>query len=345
MADHPVAADGSRENEFPFTEWQLGLEAAAGRLTGRVRNCARNAFVHLRGAWTLHHVDDEMALFRALTAEEEAATALMHALKTKGYAGAERLRPRDHRHKNALWPVVEAVSRIIAETRMPEPKVGLSKVGPPKISLRIDMAAMAGTAEPMWAEPDHPLNFTLGLWNDGERLLHYFDEQFAELAAERGVHSLREHLTQAANLRNQLLYADDAGCPMVSFDDTLLKARAIRVGILFAMTIIVMQTPVHQLFVTQCLEALLRLLAANEGISFDYSEADQVSGRPTLVINREEGEDPKVWVRRPIAVSGIWGNQGWMKPAQLRAEACSAAKVSCPEPPAVGRSDDNHYPR
>lgn len=307
-----------RPADFPFSDWQIGVEDAAGRLTGRARNCARNAFLHLRGAWHLHYLDDEMAAFRAITAEEEAATALIQALKARRYAGAERLRPWNHVHKSAFWPLVDAVNRVLVASGMPAPKVALSRKGPPRVALKIDVAAMTGSKEPLWGEPDHPLNFVLRAGDETEPLLHFFEKQFAELAAERGARSLKEHVEREANLRNRLLYADDAGCPSVSFDDDMLRARALRVGILVILAIIVMQTTERQLFVTQCLEALLRVLDAQGGIAFDYADATPPRDRQLLMIRRMPGEDAKVSLRRPIAVDGVWGNQGWGFPAPLR---------------------------
>lgn len=72
-----LSDETERAVEFPFADWLLGVEDAGNRLAGRVRHCSRSAFVHLRKAWRLHGVDDEMSAFRAITAEEEAATALI----------------------------------------------------------------------------------------------------------------------------------------------------------------------------------------------------------------------------------------------------------------------------
>lgn len=53
-------------------------------------------------------------MFRAITAEEEAATALMFALKLRGYPRSNRLKPRDHGQKSAWTPLIEAIGKMFA---------------------------------------------------------------------------------------------------------------------------------------------------------------------------------------------------------------------------------------
>lgn len=88
-----------RPAELPMSENNLAVESNTLRLRGKIKHCTRNAYVNLRKSWTLHPVDSEMYLFRAITAEEEAATALMLALKKQHYPNAEQLNPRNHTHK------------------------------------------------------------------------------------------------------------------------------------------------------------------------------------------------------------------------------------------------------
>jgi len=50
-----------------------------------------------------------MAAFRVITAEEEVATAIFHALVRRKYVGANQIDPRNHVHKAAVAPFFEAV--------------------------------------------------------------------------------------------------------------------------------------------------------------------------------------------------------------------------------------------
>lgn len=77
---------------MPFEDIHLRIEEAIEKLkVPRIRHACRNAFNHLRKAWVLHPIDAEMSSFRAITAEEEAAAAVIRALRHKHYPNAEKL--------------------------------------------------------------------------------------------------------------------------------------------------------------------------------------------------------------------------------------------------------------
>jgi hypothetical protein len=324
-----------RSEAFPFSEWQLGVEEAANRLSGRVKQCARNAFIHLRKAWRLHGIDDEMSAFRAITAEEEAATALIQALKVRGYSGADRLRPWKHVHKSAFWPLIAAVNQVLLRSRMPAPRVVLSRKGPPRVRVNINVTELAGgNGEPVWAEPDQPLNFAIRSGNALAPLIHLFEEEFAELASEAGENSIKAYVERQANTRNLLLYASDDGVPAASFQDDMLHERARRVCVLVIIAMIVMQTRQRQLFVTQCLEAVLRALDTFNGPAFDYTEADDKADRTLVTIHTNEQEPAQISVRRPIDVGTVWdGSLGrrWGKRPPYSVSATFAQSSAQPD--------------
>ena len=59
-------------------------------IKGRARQSAFHAFEHLDKAERIAELDPEMAVFRAITAEEEAATAVFFSLKQRGYDRAKK---------------------------------------------------------------------------------------------------------------------------------------------------------------------------------------------------------------------------------------------------------------
>ena len=79
-----------------------GLKATSGR----VLQCARHAFHHLERAGQIVDIDPEMAMFRAITAEEEAATAVFFSLRQRRYANSEKIQLWSHPYKAALYPFV-----------------------------------------------------------------------------------------------------------------------------------------------------------------------------------------------------------------------------------------------
>lgn len=311
-----------RQKHLPLTEAQLELEKAVDRLTGRIRNCARNAFVHIRKAWDLHGVDDAMSAFRAITAEEEAATALLLALKRQRYPGSGLLKPWNHVDKNAFWPVITAVNNVMFESGMHAPSLLLSKTGRPSVSLHIDMMKMAGVdGEPVWAEVDQPLNFSIRSGHASKAVVTLFEAELAALASTSGEKSILAHIKTAANLRNRLLYADDGGIPDIKFEDAFLVERARRVCVLTMITIMVTQTPMHQLFVLQCLKSMLQALALAKDELLGMEDFEISSGLPILNIHRNGDLPAKVSITRRAAVAVSWGGLRpawkWQAPQRL----------------------------
>jgi hypothetical protein len=92
------------ETNLSLSDFQMSLERCISKLNGRVKHSGRNAFAHLRMAWSIRRIDPAMAAFRAITAEEEAASALILSLKQKNYPNSSRLNHRDHIQKSALIP-------------------------------------------------------------------------------------------------------------------------------------------------------------------------------------------------------------------------------------------------
>lgn len=82
-------AASSHDNELPLSDFGKRLEKAVTHLTGRTKYGGMNAFNHLRLSWQIKDIDQGMAAFRAITAEEEAATALIHSIKQKRYPNAD----------------------------------------------------------------------------------------------------------------------------------------------------------------------------------------------------------------------------------------------------------------
>jgi hypothetical protein len=279
----PFVPPPDRPAELPLDEIHLRLEEAVEKLKPpRIRNACRNALNHLRKAWLLHPVDAEMSLFCAITAEEEAATAMVRALNHQDYPNAERLKERHHPHKASIWPFVTAVADKMVEKNIPMPSVSLRIEGEPRIELSIDLASQAGLDYPLWGTPDEPFNFSM--WSDrsGPFKPHDFSEELAAIAINKGAHDIEAYVASEANLRNVLLYASDQGIPSVAFEDSLLLGRRQRVTVMLVLTIAILQTKKHQLFLVQCLDALLRSVQRFDGDPADIPSLDVTGERIEL---------------------------------------------------------------
>ena len=248
---------------FPLAELDLGVADAIPKMPAHARWPAFNAIRHLNRAWQLRQLDPQMAYFRSITAEEEAATALFLSLKQRNYNGAEKLKHRDHLHKNALFPFIGAVSRVFAKVHdvLPPTTIILDNNSlPPRMLIQIEIRPN-GTDKSVYALPDGPLNFLASgsLQGSPSKRLD-FSNEIAELTAERNVKTILEHLKTRANLRNRLLYASKDGCPDIKGDiEPLLKD--FQTNVFLILKLYMMIDPYNsQLFVQQCLDAFLRML-------------------------------------------------------------------------------------
>jgi hypothetical protein len=223
---------------------------------GRYR--AIHALQHLEKASLIAEIDPEMTAFRGITAEEEAAAAVFHALVRRKYNGARYLNARNHVHKSAVIPFCDALSDVfapvIAEYDL-NPELFISKKeDQPKLRLRFSVAGLGlGNLN---AEPEPPLHFSIR--RPGGELID-FKEQLQKFADFNRADSVLEYVERRANERNQLLYATDGGIPSIRLDNFLELQRS-RVRRLLIIYMMVDPYPQHQSFVSQALLSFLTML-------------------------------------------------------------------------------------
>lgn len=224
------------------------------------RNCIRSAFHHLEMAAKIQEVDPGMAVFRALTAEEEAATGLMYCLKELDYKNASMLRPRDHVHKNAVWPFLSALGLFFAEfaqAHIKKPGLYIDRNESEKrLMLRF---CLPFTAEDQWVTPIPPLNFSI---SSGNKRIS-FQPQIHALASKRNVSDIAKHIKREANRRNEILYAAPngySGPPVVGPD--FFQHHQVLVVALMRAWLLIKPYPEHMRFVQDSLDAFLVMLGA-----------------------------------------------------------------------------------
>lgn len=288
--DDSSTPDPNRAADLPMEQHHLAIEDGALKLNGRIRHCGRNAYRHLRKAWQLRLIDSEMSLFRAITAEEEAGTALILALKNRRYPGASRLDYWRHEQKLAIIPFLSAVQAMLLDSGIKNPNVQLSTGGDiPELSISIDIGAILGYSEPLYGQPDHPLNFVFRMGGSDTTKAYMFDNELRAITDGRAMNDIIEVVRDVANLRNKILYANEDGCPEINFSDELLFDYRRRITILLGLTMAVLQTPSHQLFVVQCLEAFLRALRKLDGDGFTFPSENN---GPFVQIEDLPGREP-----------------------------------------------------
>lgn len=231
---------------------------------GYGRNCARNAVSHLEAAWKIKNIDPEMAVFRAITAEEEAATAIFIALKEKGYENANKIKFKSHPYKQAVAPFVTAISKFIADiAKCPGFQFGenyrLLVEGEGKDrKLILSFYLAKGLATPI-----PPLGFEIAL--NGKP--YYFEKELLDITSGQSRSDIIKHVQDIANLRNSLLYARPEGIPKITGKiDGHLEKRRRTVMMFLRIFSLIYPYKDKALFVEQALKAFLLMMGELESV-------------------------------------------------------------------------------
>jgi len=225
---------------------------------------AFNAIQHLNLSWKIKDIDPQMSLFRAITAEEEAATALFLSIKRHNYDGAKSLNKFSHIQKNTVIPVFDAISRVVAKfgSQMPPTEIYLdTKEEKPKLAIRFKKNHPL-TGVPSYAYPIPPLNFSIfGGKANGTIKKEDFSAGIEEIVKNTNVNNIFEHLKNRANLRNQLLYAAPEGYPSINGNiETTLQQYQKNTFVILRMYMLIDPYAKIQLFVQQALYVFLKTI-------------------------------------------------------------------------------------
>lgn len=245
-------------NFSPFDEQCKGLLAESPKRYSKI--CFRSALYHLECADKIADIDPAMAAFRGLTAEEEAASGFMHLLKERGYLNADKLKPKEHVHKNAIAPFFDVLGLFFSETiaaHVKKPALLLhGEGGERRLILGLLMSV---NGEDLWIYPDPPLNFEVK--SDAKALS--FRRQIDALVAHRGEKDIATYIRTQANLRNQLLYARPEGYPThFELAPDFFEVRRVRVMALIRAYLLVQPYAETLTFVQDSLDAFLKMLGA-----------------------------------------------------------------------------------
>ncbi|WP_428149695.1 hypothetical protein [Brevundimonas sp.] len=284
-ANTPLAG----EDEASVMRGALGK--AIANLPKPVRFRAENAFHGFEKAVALLAVDREMASFRAITAEEEAAAALFRSLQLRRYPGANGLNLGNHRHKAAVGPFIWAVRSTLGGKGFVKQAQMTLDYAAPSLQLHLPLHEL-GVVFP--GSEDMRLTFTepLGLTRrkGPDEALDRFGKELAELASAQSFANIHALIAKEANARNRLLYASDAAPPITRVTPAAILARRDRADICLFLCIAIMQTRAHQAFALQALDAFLEMVGKMPDQPIHHAPAPQrgiqfiVHGdRPTTV--------------------------------------------------------------
>lgn len=203
-------------------------------------------------------IDRPMAVFRCYTAEEEAASGLMHCLKERRYANADRLKPRNHVHKNAVIPFLTILKKFFDESlgvHGVEPEIQLREVNSRRqLFLAVPIMVNGETTEFL---PSPPLNFSVS--NQARRVS--YNKHIDEYVRARGASEIDDHLREIANKRNLVLYAGPNGYPAdIEITDKFFPAYCARVLAIVRAYLLIQPHAEQQSYVQDSLDAFLGML-------------------------------------------------------------------------------------
>ncbi len=307
----------SSPDQLVLTEFQASVERCVGMLSGRLKHCGRSAFRHLRRSWLLKSSMPELAAFSMVTAEEEACTAIILALKARGYPGAQKLNHRSHSHKLSIVPFLKSAAEVFAHMNVASPTISISEDESEqtfKLLLRLDARKLGiGDDERPYLYPDPPLNFAISDQNGPMD----FGRVFSEFVSGKGYNDVLKYISDESNLRNRLLYAADGGIAHVEFPERFFLLRTDRVVNLFVILLMIVQTSEEQLIISQFLDALLRIHQKLKISQFSYSNDGE--GRQIQV--KWEGDAPPIVthvIRKNVRFRYYWQPHWFASPVIVR---------------------------
>jgi hypothetical protein len=203
-----------------FTEELNAFEqatiAAIEDCGGNIKGCAESAIFHLEQAFSLVGIDNEMAIFRAITAEEEAASSLFFCLKNNKYENADKIAFKNHLYKLGLNPCLEAATRKLGEIIQNDRfwfddfKIRHSTIN----NRRCIELVFRLKDDGEYISPVPPLNFSIDSLKSGvdgrlskTSLSNNIIDEFKTMALENQAKDVMKGLEEIAKQRNVLLYS------------------------------------------------------------------------------------------------------------------------------------------
>lgn len=264
MTRFPSQSDqSSAEDAVEVERFDRLLPEAIRKLASPVRYRAENALDGFKRAKALLPIDREIASFRAITAAEEAASALIRSLQLRDYPGAHLVDLRKHPHKAAVPFFLDAVRHEIAGDREIDLTVTLS-ADPPKLTVALPVRQFVNLPDDL-ANVHIELTDPLGMVGSkpGVQEGDYFDAAVQRVAGSRKVDKL---IASEANARNRILYAHDGGLPRSQATLQAIEQRERSAKLCLLLAIAVMQVDHHQGMALQCLAGFLKVIGRSDAV-------------------------------------------------------------------------------
>ncbi|MGE4307305.1 MAG: hypothetical protein AB7E24_25120 [Novosphingobium sp.] len=246
----------SQESEIERVE--QALRRLQVKLPGVLRYRFESTLDHLDRAFTLFEIDREMASFRAITAEEEAATALIRCIQLRRYNFSNKFNPRHHQHKAAVMACVMAVGSTLQP--MLKNFQLIFDFSLPRIDLQVPLSNFGVAGGDKYAlQFVEPLD--LVHTREGISETELFDDALRGLAERSKFEHIKGLVSAQANARNTLLYASDSAPPVSNATLEILKGRRNRAVALLILTVMIWQKKEEQALVRHAILAFLGVMS------------------------------------------------------------------------------------
>lgn len=234
------------------------MRRLASGIPGSVKFRLLNTLEHFDRSAQLFESDREMASFRAITGEEEAATALIKAIQLRRYLHSKEINARDHQHKAAVISCVMAIAAQVAQ--MLKEFQLTCDFAKRRFDVKLPLSNFnVDGGENLAIQFVEPLD--IAHRREGSNDREAFDDALENLAKRSNFNDIKRMVASQANDRNTLLYASDSSLPLSSATLDGLQNRKKRALILLVISVMILQSHKHQAFVCQAILAFLGVIS------------------------------------------------------------------------------------
>lgn len=228
---------------------------AATSTTGLGGFAARSAVRHLERSCELLESMPEVAVFLAITAQEESAVCIFHALTKNKYDNANELKRGDHKHKIGVYPFLKFIQEVVIKDSDLKVRLDftIKKHGKKTQSI---LRTVIPLVDNLGLFPDPPVNIFSVDPNGNETNYHH---EISKLASERGIKSVFDYIKGLANIRNTVLYASPSAVPKISNAEKVVSDHAEAVVCNFIAYLLIEPYPKQKL-VEEALKAYIKVL-------------------------------------------------------------------------------------
>ncbi|WOC28068.1 hypothetical protein LY624_19500 [Pseudoalteromonas sp. N1230-9] len=240
-----------------LTEFQKKVLEVSSKTKGPAGYAAKSSIQHLHRAFELADSMPEISAFLAITAEEEASTALFQALKNKKYTASKALKKNVHKHKAGVYPFLMLVGETLNILKHELPIEITFEIPSDENNELIKTRMFIGGVNGIdtYIYPDPPLNL-VSVDPSGKAKDYLRDVK--KVAQDKGISSIFGHIKEVANIRNKMLYASDTAIPCVRSIGELLERHLGATFLIHIIYLFVVQNP-KQNIVEECLNVFMKI--------------------------------------------------------------------------------------